>query len=192
MGNQEILLVLHGFHSSPQSFKAQQIQTYLSQYRDDITFICPQLPCCPESTWQLLCDLIAEYKDAQIGVMGSSLGGYFATKLVQVFSIKAVLINPAVTPYYLFETYIGTQIHPYTAEKYIIDQDYMHQLKILEVDKISKPENIWLLQQEGDEVLDHRQAKLKYFSSKITSEKGGNHSFNGFEYFIEDIITFLF
>ncbi|AGH80245.1 hypothetical protein PCNPT3_01515 [Psychromonas sp. CNPT3] len=188
----KILLLLHGFHSSPKSKKSQQMQAYLSLHHPEITFICPQLPCLPEDVWQLLCDLKEQYKDAAIGVIGSSLGGYFATKLAQEFALKTVLINPAVTPYHLLTTYIGDQIQPYTGEKYEINSDYMGKLQALDVESLRFPENIWLLQQEGDEVLDHCHAKIKYAHCKITSEKGGNHSFSGFERFIGEILTFLF
>ena len=188
----KIILLLHGFHSSPESKKAQQMQAYLSRYHPDITFICPQLPCLPEHVWQLLCDLKEQYKEAQIGVIGSSLGGYFATKLAQEFALKAVLINPAVAPYDLLSMYIGEQTQPYTGEKYEINNHYMEQLKALDVESLRLPENIWLLQQEGDEVLDHRLAKIKYVNCRITSEKGGDHSFSGFERFIAEILTFLF
>ncbi|WP_094751436.1 YqiA/YcfP family alpha/beta fold hydrolase [Psychromonas sp. CD1] len=187
----KILIALHGFHSSPKSLKVQQMQAYIHQNHADIVFVCPQLPCLPQQVWHLLCALITQYKNAQIGLMGSSLGGYFAMKLAHEYALKTILINPVVKNN-IFHAHMGQQRHPCTGEAYNIDKHYIHQLKALEVKMLSMPKNIWLLQQEGDEVLDHRYAKVKYSSCKTTSEKGGDHSFIGFERFIPDIVEFLF
>lgn len=188
----KVLLSLHGFHSSPQSLKARQLAEYISKHHPEIIFICPQLPCLPEQMWQLIASIFEKHKKDNIAVVGSSLGGYLATKVAEVYKNKVILVNPAVTPYRLLQTYAGEQIHPYTGKHYQIDNDYMQQLKALDVKVISEPSDSWVLLQEGDEVLDYQQALHKYQGCKITCEKGGDHSFIGFERFIPDIIRFLF
>jgi len=187
-----VLLSLHGFHSSPESLKARQLAQYIKQQHPEITFICPQLPCLPDQMWQLIETIFAEHAGDTIGVVGSSLGGYLATKVSETYNNKVILVNPAVTPYLLLQTYAGTQVHPYLGESYQIDNDYMEHLKKLNVEKMSAPENSWVLLQQNDEVLDYQQALHKYERCKITCETGGDHSFIGFERFIPDIIKFLF
>lgn len=188
----KVLLSLHGFHSSPESLKARQLATYIKQQHPEITFLCPQLPCLPEKIWALIESIFHKYQYDTIAVVGSSLGGYIATKVVEEYKNKVILVNPAVTPYLLLKIYAGAQVHPYTGECYQIDNNYMHHLKALDVEKISFPQNIWLLLQQGDDVLDYQQAMLKYQGCKITCETGGDHSFIGFQRFIPDIIKFLF
>jgi predicted esterase YcpF (UPF0227 family) len=188
----KVLLSLHGFHSSPQSLKARQLAEYIANNHSEINFLCPQLPCLPAQMWQVIEAVFEKHKGDEICVVGSSLGGYLATKLSEVYNVKVILVNPAVTPYLLLQTYAGTQNHPYTNESYPINEDYMAQLKKLDVDVLSFPNNYWVLLQQGDEVLDYQQAMIKYQGCKITCEKEGDHSFIGFERFIPDIIKFLF
>ncbi|MEI6897641.1 MAG: YqiA/YcfP family alpha/beta fold hydrolase [Psychromonas sp.] len=188
----KLLLSLHGFHSSPESLKARQLANYIKKQHPEITYICPQLPCLPEQMWQLIELIFVEHTQDRIAVVGSSLGGYLATKVAEVYKSKVVLINPAVTSYLLLQTYAGAQRHPYTGESYQINNSYINQLKELNVEKVSAPQNTWVLLQQGDEVLDYQQAMLKYQGCKITCETGGEHSFIGFERFIPDIIKFLF
>lgn len=188
----KVLLSLHGFHSSPQSLKARQLGEYIATHHPEITFICPQLPCLPEQMWELIESIFEKHKNDTIGVVGSSLGGYLATKVAQIYKNRVILVNPAVTPYLLLQIYAGEQIHPYIGQPYQIDNSYMQHLKSLDVDNINNPECFWVLLQQGDEVLDYQQAITKYNACKITCETGGDHSFIGFERFIPDIIKFLF
>ena len=188
----KVVLSLHGFHSSPESIKAQQLAEYIKRYHPDITFICPQLPCCPGQMWQLIESIFEQHQGDKIGVVGSSLGGYLASKVAEQYGCKVILVNPAVTPYRLLQAYEGVQVHPYTGESYQIDNNYMQHLKALDVENISRPQHSWVLLQQGDEVLDYQQAMNKYQDCKITCETEGDHSFVGFERFIPDIINFLF
>jgi len=188
----KILLSLHGFHSSPASLKAQQMRDHLLSSHPDIQFYCPQLPALPEQMWQVIETFFEQYKEYEIAIMGSSLGGFLATKVVQKYSVKGLLINPAVTPNLLFEKYQGPQLHPYLQQQYEINQDYIKQIENLYIEKLKYPDKIWVLLQQEDEVLDYRDALQKYKACKITCEKGGDHSFIGFDRYLTEIIHFLF
>jgi predicted esterase YcpF (UPF0227 family) len=189
---QKILLSLHGYHSSPGSLKAQQMSSYLAEHHPEISFICPQLPCLPEQMWALIESVFEQYKDAEIAIMGSSLGGYLAAKASEQYGVKVVLINPAVFPDLLLQQYAGIQTHPYTQESYQIDENYLQQLTKLAVKELIAPQKHWVLLQKKDEVLNYREAFDKFQRCKITCEEGGDHSFIGFERFLPDIIKFLF
>ena len=188
----KVLLSLHGFHSSPESLKARQLDEYIKAYHPEIIFVCPQLPCIPDKMWQLIESIFEQYQGSTIGVVGSSLGGYLATKVAEVYKNRVILVNPAVSPYQLLQIYAGDQVHACTGENYQIDNHYMAHLKALDIENISSPEDVWVLLQQDDEVLDYRQALAKYQGCKMTCEAGGDHSFIGFERFIPDIIRFLF
>ena len=167
------------------------MSAYLKASSSDITLLCPQLPCFPDQMWAVIESIFEQHKNDQIAVMGSSLGGYLATKIAQQYGVKVVLINPAVFPYRLLSV-AGQQQHPHTLENYLIDEVYLQQIKALDVECVQEPQLYWVLLQEDDEVLDHRQALQKYKQCKITCETGGEHSFIGFERYLSDIIDFLF
>jgi predicted esterase YcpF (UPF0227 family) len=187
-----LLLYIHGFNSSPQSHKAQLIKAYCEQYRPDIKLVTPQLPCFPEDAKQLLISLVERYQSHyRIGLVGSSLGGYLSIWLNSQYGYRAVLVNPAVKPYQLLQDYLGEQTNPYTQEKYRLEASHIDQLKQLDVAEIGQPSDFWLLQQQGDEVLDYRQAVEKLYLAKQTVEAEGDHSFVGFERFPAQIVKFL-
>ncbi len=187
-----LLLYIHGFNSSPKSLKAQLMSEYCQHHRPDINLVVPQISCYPDAASQQLVDLVETHiNDFQIGLVGSSLGGYLSTWLNSRYGLKAVLVNPAVRPYELLADYLGEQTNPYTDEKYLLEAKHIHQLKQLDVADLAQPTDFWLLQQEGDEVLDYRQAVEKYQNSRKTVEPGGDHSFVDFERYPEQIIQFL-
>lgn len=187
-----LLLYIHGFNSSPLSLKANEMKSYCETHRSDIKVVIPQLPCFPEQARELLISIVEKYQDDyRIGLVGSSLGGYLSTWLNSLYGFRAVLVNPAVKPYELLEDYLGEQVNPYTHERYILKAQHIETLKSLDVVNIKSAEDFWLLQQEGDEVLDYRQAVDKFADAKQTVEEGGDHSFQGFERFPQQIVKFL-
>ncbi len=192
MSKLSLLLYIHGFNSSPLSMKASLMREYCHQHRPDIKVIVPQLPCFPQQAAQMLLQIVEQYKDDyQIGLVGSSLGGFMSTWLNSQFGFKAVVVNPAVKPYELLVDYLGEQTNPYTNETYTLEPYHIDELKALDVQSITSPDSFWLLQQTEDEVLDYRQAVSKFAEAKQTVEQGGDHSFVGFERYPAKIIEFL-
>ncbi|MDW2057753.1 YqiA/YcfP family alpha/beta fold hydrolase, partial [Vibrio sp. 506] len=140
MSKPSLLLYIHGFNSSPLSMKANLMREYCAQHRPDITVIVPQLPCFPEQAAQLLLDIVEQYKDDyNIGLVGSSLGGYMSTWLNAKYGFKAVVVNPAVKPYELLVDYLGEQTNPYTHETYTLEACHIDELKALDVQSIASP-----------------------------------------------------
>ncbi|WED21463.1 esterase YqiA [Vibrio sp. JC009] len=192
MSKPALLLYIHGFNSSPLSHKANVMKEYCAEHRPDIKVVVPQMPCFPSDARTLLLELIEKYKDDyQIGLVGSSLGGYFSIWLNHLYGFKAVVVNPAVRPYELLKDYLGEQENPYTGEKYLLEDIHVEQLRALDVETIQNCDDFWLLQQEGDEVLDFRQAVEKLQECRQTVEPDGDHSFIGFERYSEEIVSFL-
>ncbi len=183
------VLYLHGFHSSPSSAKITIFQEYINQHCKHINLIAPQLPCKPKQVLDLLEQLLEKYEFS--AVIGSSLGGYLATFIHNKVNIPAVVINPAVKPFELLHDYLGEQIHPITGQQYELTEQDMVDLKSLYQAQIKTPKKVWLLQQEKDEVLDHREALERYKDCNITFELGGDHSFVGFDRFVAQIVEFF-
>lgn len=184
------LLYLHGFKSSPQSEKARQSQAYFAKHFPQVTFHCPQLPSSPLAAIKSLEKLINDKKYQPWLVMGSSLGGFYATYLSEQFQLKAALINPAIKPYELLVDYIGEQQNFYTKESFYVDQQHMNDLKQIECHLIEKKSYLVMVQ-TGDEVLDYQQAVDKYQNSQLIVQQGGDHSFIDYQNMLPKIADFF-
>ncbi|MBO1271577.1 esterase YqiA [Shewanella sp. 4t3-1-2LB] len=188
-----MLLYIHGFNSSPDSDKARITRAYMQQQFSQLRMVAPQLPAAPKPAMALL-QAITEQALAEgekLCFIGSSLGGYFASWLVQEYGGKAVLINPAVKPYELFAAYLGPQFNPYTGEHYQLLPEHQQQLQQYDTPVILNPERFLVLLQTADEVLDYRQALAKYHCCEMLLEAGGNHSFVGYGDKLDTVSRFL-
>jgi predicted esterase YcpF (UPF0227 family) len=184
------VLYIHGFNSSPQSMKAELTRHYFSENYPEINFYCPQIASSPNGAIEQLENIITQHSNGTWLLMGSSLGGYFATYLAEKYHLQAALINPAVKPFELLKDYLGDQINPYTKENYQVKKQHITDLKLLEQENISK-NNYLVMVQTGDEVLDYQQAVEKYRHCQLVIEQGGDHSFINYEKALPAIALFF-
>jgi len=185
------LLYLHGFNSSPQSFKAQLVQSYLQERGCSDLLLCPQIPIVPEEARlfleQLVEDTLREY---QLSFVGSSLGGYYATYLAEKYSGSAVLINPSVKPFETLKAYLGENKFYFEDGCWEFDEIHIQQLKEINVETITNAERYLVLLQTGDETLDYREAAAKFKHSNCIVEQGGDHAFSDLERHMSKIMQF--
>lgn len=194
-----LLIYLHGLNSSSQSTKAQQTVDYVYKNKLDIDLWVPDLPSHAENVRICLSGRInKEMALRPVYIVGSSLGGYFGTWLMQRLLFihpdiitRLILINPAVRPYELFDQFPEKQINFHTGEEWKLAPDYITALRSLETFWLDYPENILLLAQEGDETLDFRKAVEKYNHCPAIIQKEGNHAFEGYEEMLPTLFDFL-
>lgn len=180
MSHSPHLLYLHGFLSSPQSAKAQQTASYCSEIGLESACTFPMMKNGPMQTVAELSLLIESKKADDIIIMGSSLGGFYATFLSQKYALPAVLINPAVRPFELWEDHIGEHHNYHTDEIHTVSREHIDELKDIHVETLKKPENFLVLVQTGDETLDYSQAVEKYTEANCLVRQGGNHSYENY------------
>ena len=186
-----MLLYLHGFNSSPESKKALQTRDWCAENAAELTFVCPALPPFAESAMGILRSLIEKQLPEPVYLIGSSMGGFFATCLAEQYSLRAVLINPAVSPGRGLHKWLGENSNYMTGEKWVFEPRHIDQYLALDPSEIRYKNNYLVLLQSGDEVLDYRDAEQRYQGCKIILESGGDHSFIDYHRHLETIHQFL-
>ncbi len=184
-----MIIYLHGFNSSPQSGKAQYLKQYLDERGKGAEFLCPQLPHEPDLALAVVKAEIAHQPAEKITLVGSSLGGFYATWLAEKHNLRAVLINPAIDPHVGLRAYLGPQQTFHGGERYELTEEHLRKWKELFVSKV-RPERYLLLVETGDEVLDYRAAVRKYRGAKQVVVQGGDHGLASFPEQIPLILEF--
>jgi predicted esterase YcpF (UPF0227 family) len=193
---QKNILYIHGFNSSPLSVKAEQTRLYLFNNFPQVNFYCPQLVSNPKGAINQLEQIIlSSPTNSSWFLIGSSLGGYFASYLSEKYNVPCVLVNPAIKPFELLEDYLGEQVNPYTEEVYQVTREHMLELKAIEPKRpsfnIEQKNNYLVMVQTDDEVLNYQQAVEKYEHCRLVVEQGGDHSFIDFEHHLPTIAGFF-
>jgi predicted esterase YcpF (UPF0227 family) len=181
------IIYLHGFNSSPASSKVGVIQREFARRGLAADLLAPALPHSPAAASTLLADIARRYPRAAL--VGSSLGGYYATWLVEKFALRAVLLNPAVRPYELLDGYIGRQKNYHTGEEYDFTALHVAELRALEIDAIT-PGRYLLLAATGDAVLDYHCAVERYRGARQIVIEGSDHSLSNFADYIDPVLEF--
>lgn len=190
------LLYLHGFRSSPQSMKAQKMAAIVRQRHPAVHWWCPQLPPSPEAALRGVMDEIAGWPRQagyqSLAVVGSSLGGFYATAVAERMGCKAVLLNPAVEPARDLARYIGEQTAWHDPDQhFFFEPRFVDELKAQHAGPLKTPENYLAIVAKGDEVLDWREMAARYAGSRLRILDGGDHALSDFDTHVPEILDFL-
>jgi predicted esterase YcpF (UPF0227 family) len=185
-----MILYLHGFRSSPQSFKARMLAERMRQLGRSAEYLCPQLPASPSQAIALAKTMVQRYAPDQIALIGSSLGGYYATWLAEQIGCRAALLNPAVKPPRDLEHQVGVMTAYHSDEPFEFKREYIDELKELAVARIAKPERYFLLAATGDEVLDWREMTAHYKGAQQHVIQGSDHAISNFESYMDGVLAF--
>ena len=185
-----MIVYLHGFRSSPQSFKARLLGQKLDALGRGDEYRCPQLPASPAGAIALVQSLIAGQAPQRLTLIGSSLGGYYATWLAEQTGCRAVLLNPAVSPPRDLEKYVGITTGWHDGQPFEFKRGYIAELQALAVPRISRPERYFLVAATGDEVLDWRDMTRHYAGARQLVIEGSDHGLSGFADQVDAVLAF--
>lgn len=187
------LLYLHGFRSSPRSAKAMRMARWVAEHRPgDLVFASPQLPPSPREAMARVAELIRDWPRETMAVMGSSLGGFYATHVAQGSGARTVLLNPAVDPARDLAHYIGEQTcwqNP--DEHFFFRPEFVDELRALNAGALAHPDRMMAVIAKGDEVLDWREMHARYAPCRIKLLEGSDHGLSDFDDYLEELTSFL-
>ncbi len=188
------LVYLHGFRSSPRSFKAQRMQAVVQQLNEQgaaLTYWCPQLPPSPREAVERVEQGLTDWPRDRMAVIGSSLGGFYATVMAERLGCPAIVINPAVEPARDLSRYIGEQTSYHDPDdRFFFRPEFVDELNALAVHP-TRPERYFALIATGDEVLDWREMQARYAACPTHIVQGSDHSLSDFEAYLPEVLDKL-
>jgi uncharacterized protein len=186
-----MILYLHGFRSSPQSFKARLLGEHLAAVGRGDVYVCPQLPPEPAAAIELALGLARPVPPNKLCLIGSSLGGYYATWLAEQLGCRAILLNPALRAFEKLAAHVGPQeaFHE-GGEAFEFKPAYLKQLRALHVPAISRPERYFLIAAKGDELLDWREMVAAFPNARHKVLEGSDHGLSDFTDYIHEVLMF--
>ncbi|MDP3842402.1 MAG: YqiA/YcfP family alpha/beta fold hydrolase [Oxalobacteraceae bacterium] len=185
-----MILYLHGFRSSPLSFKATLLAERMRALGQADAYLCPQLPASPRAAMAQALQLAQSCPPAELSIIGSSLGGYYATWLAEQLGCRAVLLNPAIKAPRDLEQYVGVTTAFHTDAPFEFKRSYIAELEALQMDAISRPERYFLLAATGDEVLDWQEMVAHYPGARHRVINGSDHGLSDFARYADEVLAF--
>lgn len=180
-----MILFIHGLGSCGWGHKSLALRRHFGLRR----VLAPDLPFHPHAAMAQLADLCRRHPVRAL--VGSSLGGFYATCLNAARPLPTVLINPAIAPHRLLAEHLGTHRRWCDQAPFEVGPDWLSALAAMHRPAPGADEQYLVLLQEGDEVLDHRAAAAYYAGQDLVSQAGGSHRFDDFELQLPRIAAWL-
>ncbi|MDQ2928940.1 MAG: YqiA/YcfP family alpha/beta fold hydrolase [Caldimonas sp.] len=185
------LLYLHGFRSSPKSAKARLVARWMGEHRPDIVWACPQLAPSPLEAIEHVETLITAWPRERMAVIGSSLGGFYATIVAERMACRAVVLNPAVDPARDLASYIGELKTWHGCESFFFRAEYIDALQAMTPPRLTRSERYFAVIAKGDEVLSWREMSDRYAGCAMRLIDGSNHALSDFDACLPQVLAFL-
>ena len=184
---------LHGFMSAGKSKKAEDFRRFLEESHPDCRLVSPDIPDDPADAYRFVTELLDGIGDDLTGILGSSLGGFWARVSAERLSVPAVLINPVVNPAPVLSNFLGRHKNPYTGNEFGIRKDHAGFISSLAGNRteVARPELFLLIVGTGDEVLDYTMSESYFRKSEKIIVPGGSHRLPEFSHLTEKAFSFL-
>jgi uncharacterized protein len=186
------VLYLHGFRSSPKSAKAQYMAAWMQAHHPQVQWRCPHLPPAPKQALDMVLREVGRWPAQTMGVVGSSLGGFYATVVAEALGCRAALINPAINPARDLAHFIGdlTSYHD-PDDHFFFRPEYVTQLRVMTPRMITQPERYLAIIAKGDEVLDWKEMSARYGGTNLHVQEGGDHALSNFDEHLPTVLNFF-
>lgn len=185
-----MILYLHGFRSSPLSMKARMLGERMAELGRGADYVCPQLPASPKLAMELALSLVDGVPANELAIIGSSLGGYYATWMAERIGCRAALLNPAIVPQLSLDQHVGVTTEFHSDRPFEFKREYIEELRALAVPAITRPGRYFLLAATGDEVLDYRDMVAHYAHARQRVIQGSDHGISGFADYMDEVLAF--
>jgi len=127
-----------------------------------------------------------------MAVVGSSLGGFYATFVAETMRCNALLLNPAVYPARDLAQHIGEQTSWHDPnDTFFFKHEFMDEMRALDAGPLTQPENYLAIIAKGDEVLSWQEMQARYANAKVKLIEGSDHALTDFDTHLTDILAFL-
>jgi len=185
-----VIVYLHGFRSSPSSRKATLIRDAMAARGLAEQYLCPALPASPAQAVELVLKTVRGGPGGPLALIGSSLGGYYATWLAERLDCRAALLNPAIRPQDDLAQHVGTQPVYFSDAAIEFRREYLDELDAIDTPTISRPERYLLLAATGDAVIDYRTMVRKYHGAHQHVIEGSDHELTDFGNHLGEVLAF--
>jgi uncharacterized protein len=185
-----MIVYLHGFRSSPASRKAQWLLQRMQTLGRAHEYRCPALPASPRQAAAVALDAARAQPAGEVALIGSSLGGYYATWVAEQLGCRAALLNPAITPARDLEPHVGQQPVFFSEQQIDFESAFLDELRALDTPVITRPERYFLLAATGDDVIDYRTMVAKYRGARCRVIEGSNHELSDFPAYADEVLEF--
>jgi uncharacterized protein len=185
-----VIIYLHGFRSSPASRKATMLCEAMAARERVDEYLCPALPASPARAIEETVRLVQGIARERLALIGSSLGGYYATWLAEHFGCRAVLLNPAIRPQDDLAKHLGVQPVYFSDASIDFRPEYLAELEAIDTPTITRPERYLLIAATGDAVIDYRAMTRKYAGARQIVVEGSDHELSDFAHYMDEVLEF--
>lgn len=182
-----VLMYLHGFRSTPASKKGRIMK---EAFAERLIYRAPDLNVGPAQVQVILKEAVKTIDPQELCLVGSSLGGFYATWLAEKIGCHAILLNPATEPWCVINDYLGVQTISNTDRTIDVKPEFADEARSMLCEHIH-PERYLVFLSTADEVLDWRKAQNKYSQCRTILLPGNTHEIDHFEQCLPEIEKFL-
>ncbi len=184
----QTIFYLHGFLSSPTGPKAALVAKECE--KRGIEFVALDMNEAPLVIYEKLKKELQKRAPDTFGLIGSSLGGFYANRFASEFGCKTVLINPATEPWLTIKSYVGEQ-KTRDGRVVLVKEEYGKELQSLETKVLKYPEKMLLVLSLADEVLNWKETEKRFSMVKTLKLPNEDHAVSGFEKIVSQVIDYF-
>lgn len=187
------IIYIHGLDSDANATKGRLLEDYCRKNHPDIIVMRPDLNKAPGQVFEQLVKLATTLdKEDKTVLIGSSLGGYFATLVSNHTGLPALLLNPSIQPHITLQRFalesaiknesLPNQIIHSTTGGWDMTRADLQWFADHPLSAVIYPERTAVLIKNGDELLNPLLSKNFYQRQgvKTTLQAGGDHRFSDF------------